>query len=73
MGAAFAPINRVGVAVSNVYAIAVILACGLAVFAVLARTVSRRLVQARGERLKAHLDWVNPAPQTSRKRGLARR
>jgi hypothetical protein len=62
-----------GVAVSNVYAIALVLACGLAVFAVLARTVSRRLVQARGERLKAHLDWVNPAPQTSRKRGLARR
>lgn len=58
---------------SNIFAIAFALACAMVVSAVLARTLSRRLVQSRQERLKAHLDWVNPVPQTSRKRGLARR
>jgi hypothetical protein len=39
----------------------------------LLRAVAARVMQARQERLKATLDWVNPIPQTSRKRGLTRR
>jgi hypothetical protein len=45
-------------------------ACGIAL--VLARALSARRVQSRQERLKAHLDWINPTPQTSRKRKLLR-
>lgn len=62
-----------GVVVSNEVLIVVVLASALAVSALLAKTVAKRLVQSRQERLKAHLDWVNPVPQTSRRRGLARR
>jgi flagellar biosynthesis protein FlhB len=40
---------------------------------ILVRAVSAKLLQARQERLKANLDWINPIPQTSRKRGLTRR
>jgi hypothetical protein len=51
---------------------AIVLFSGLGVAAVLGRTLSARLVQTRQERLKAHLDWVNRTPQTSRKRRLLR-
>jgi hypothetical protein len=50
----------------------VVIASACAVALVLARAVSARLVLARQERLKAHLDWVNPAPATPRKRRLSR-
>ena len=65
--------SELGVVVFDVFLILLVLACALVVSVVLANTVSRRLVHSREERLKAHLDWVNPVPQTSRKRGLARR
>lgn len=39
----------------------------------LVRVVLARRVQARHERIKANLDWVNPIPQTNRKRKLGRR
>ena len=41
-------------------------ACACTVAVVLARNLSARLDQTRQARLKAHLDWVNPAPQTPR-------
>jgi hypothetical protein len=50
----------------------VVFACVAAIALVLARTISARLLQSRQQRLKAHLDWVNPTPQTSRKRRLLR-
>jgi hypothetical protein len=39
----------------------------------LVRSLAARRVQARQDRLKEHLDWVNPVPQTSRRRTVARR
>jgi hypothetical protein len=39
----------------------------------LLRTIAARRVQLREAKLKAHLDWINPAPMTSRKRGAFRR
>jgi len=61
------------VAMSDVLLIASVLISAGIVFMILARVVSTRLVQARQERLKEHLDWMNPLPQTSRKRELSRR
>lgn len=58
---------------SNMFLIACVSAAAVAVALILVRAVSTRLVQSRHERLKAHLDWVNPVPQTRRKRALARR
>jgi hypothetical protein len=51
---------------------AIVLACAFGVAVILGRTLSARRIQTRQERLKAHLDWVNPTPQTSRKRRLLR-
>jgi len=59
--------------VSNIILIVCVSVLACFVAAVLVKVLSLRLVQWRQERLKAHLDWVNPMPQTSRKRGLARR
>jgi hypothetical protein len=50
----------------------VVFASACCVALVLARTLSARLVQSRQQRLKAHLDWVNPTPQTARKSRLSR-
>jgi hypothetical protein len=50
----------------------VLLSAGIASW-ILSRAVAARSVHARQERLKEHLDWMNPAPRTSRKRGLSRR
>jgi cell division protein FtsL len=60
------------VALSNAVLFATVLVCALGVAVILARTLSARRVQTRQERLKAHLDWVNRTPQTSRKRSLLR-
>jgi hypothetical protein len=64
--------SEVGVELSNAVVFFVVFACACAVALVLARALSARLLQSRQERLKAHLDWVNPTPQTSRKRKLSR-
>ncbi len=53
-----------------VFAFVFACACGIALM--LSRLLSARAEQARNARLKAHLDWVNPTPQTSRKRKLSR-
>jgi hypothetical protein len=60
------------VALSNIALFAIVLACAFGVAVILGRTLSARRIQTRQERLKAHLDWVNPTPQTSRKRRLLR-
>jgi hypothetical protein len=60
------------VALSNAFVFLVVFASACGVALVLARALSARRVQTRQERLKAHLDWVNPTPQTSRKRKLLR-
>jgi hypothetical protein len=62
----------VGVALSNTALFALVLVCAFGIAVIAARTLSARLVQTRQERLKAHLDWVNPTPQTRRKRKLSR-
>lgn len=58
--------------VSNAVVVFVVLASACGIALVLARTLSARRVQSRQERLKAHLDWINPTPQTPRKRKLLR-
>jgi hypothetical protein len=60
------------VALSNAVVFVVVFACACAVAIVLARILSARLLQSRQQRLRAHLDWMNPTPQTSRKRNLLR-
>jgi hypothetical protein len=45
----------------------------ISVGAVLMRASGARLVQVRQDRLKAHLDWVNPEPVSSRRRRPIRR
>ena len=53
--------------------IASVVFLAVTVTVILGRTLAARFVQSRDERLKAHLDWINPIPQTSRRRGLQRR
>ena len=62
-----------GVKVFDLFVIACMSLIALVIATVLFRLLSVRLREARQERLKAHLDWVNPIPQTSRKRSLVRR
>jgi hypothetical protein len=51
----------------------VLLFLALVVGAILVRAMSLRLRQMRQERLKAHLDWVNPEPTHAGRRRRARR
>ena len=52
--------------------ISLLVAAGI-VCLVLLRIVAVRQGQAREARLRAHLDWVNPAPRSRGRGGVSRR
>jgi hypothetical protein len=64
--------SEVGVTVSEAILLVFVFAAACGVALMLSRILSARAEQARAARLKAHLDWVNPTPQTTRKRRLSR-
>jgi hypothetical protein len=73
VGPAAATIDRPGVAMSDVLLSASLLVTLAIASAILLRTIAVRRVQARQERMKEHLDWINPVSRTGRKRGSFRR
>ena len=62
-----------GVRMSTAVLLALFLACAILAGAVLIRMSAARAHDSRQERLKAHLNWVNPeAPGARRRRSLLR-
>lgn len=57
---------------TDVILIALLVMSSGAVGTVLLRSVASRRVQARQERLKEHLDWINPPPRKRRARPASR-